>query len=258
MTHVMRTVAYLMQETAELRQYQVHRLRSIRNLSAEEQGLVQMQRYGFPPTKLLKQMASEQVVQGLTFPGTMVDNDQFMQKIAGRFRRHTHKSENSWDPGVRVWTPLFFMCCDALQLSVPDPSGCKFAYVFYDRHCSKYRMVYPVSSKGLFWKVLQKMILRVRSYGRNVGILQTDGAAEMVGEKTQEILDLYGIRPLESSPYAPQENGAAESCVREVKDLARVLMANARHLPDQVGMEAVVHAANLLNLRAFKFYRKKA
>jgi hypothetical protein len=233
-------------------------MKSIRALNAEEQALIQMQRYGFPPTKLLKQMAKEQVVQGMSFPDSMVDNEAFMQKVKGRFRRQTHKQEISWDPGIRFWPPLFFVHCDALQLSVAGPDGSKLAYCFFDKHCSRFRMVFPVTSKSLFWKVLQKMILRVRSYGRNVGILQTDGAAEMVGEKAQEILDLYGIRPLESSPYAPQENGAAESCVREVKDLARVLMANARHLPDQMGMEAVVHAANLLNLRAFKFYRKKA
>ena len=256
--NLVRTVAYLKVATEEIRQWAVHRMKSIRALNAEEQALIQMQRYGFPPTRLLKQMAKEQVVQGMSFPDSMVDNEVFLQKVKGRFRRQTHKQEISWDPGVRFWAPLFFVHCDALQLSVASPDGCKMAYCFYDKHCSRFRMVYPVSSKSLFWKVLQKMILRVRSYGRNVGILQTDGAAEMVGEKAQEILDLYGIRPLESSPYAPQENGAAESCVREIKDLARVLMANARHLPDQMGMEAVVHAANLLNLRAFKFYKKKA
>ena len=55
--------------------------------------------------------------------------------------------------------------------------ACKVAYCFYDRHCSKHRMVYPVTSKGLFWNCVC------------VGILQTDGVAELVGEKVHEILD---------------------------------------------------------------------
>ena len=131
-------------------------------MSTEKKALIQMQRMGFPPVKLLRRMAAEQTVQGLIFPKSMADNQQFLQKIEGRFRKDTSKAEESWDPGMREWQPLFYLSSDMLELSVPDASGCKYAYVFYDGKCSKFRMVYPV-----------------RSYGWTVGVLKTDGAKEM-------------------------------------------------------------------------------
>ena len=153
------------------------------------------------------------------------------------------------------WQPLFYLVCDMLELSVPGPDGCRFAYVFYDAKCSRYRMVYPVQRKSQYWRALQQAILRARSYGWTVGVVKTDGAKEMTSEAAHEILDLYGVRALESSPYTPQENGAAESAVREIKDCARILMANAKHLPEECGMFAIIHAANLLNTRGFNFRR---
>ena len=118
-------------------------------------------------------------------------------------------------------------------------------------------MTYPVQRKAHYWRALQRAILRARSYGWTVGVVKTDGAKEMTSEAAQEILDLYGVRPLESSPYTPQENGAAESAIREVKDCARVLMANAKHLPEECGMLAIIHATNLLNTRGFYFRRRE-
>jgi len=251
-----RTVAYLREHLKEITE-RLHALQKLGPMGVEKQALVQIQRQGFPPVKLLRKMAKEQVIQGLIFPESMANNEQFLQKLEGRFRKDASKSEDSWDPGMRTWQPLFYMVCDCMELSVADANGCRFAYIFYDAKCSRYRFVYPVQRKSLYWKVLQKMILRCRSYGWTVGVLKTDGAKEMVGQNAQDILELYGVRPLESSPYTPEENGHAEACVREIKDLARVLMANAKHLPDQLGMDAVVHAANLLNMRGFTF-RKQA
>ena len=137
-------------------------------MEREKQALIQVQRQGFPPVKLLKNMVDRQVVQGLVFPKTMADNKQFLQKLEGRFRKDASKSEDSWDPGMRTWQPLFYMVSDSLELTVPDPNGCKHAYVFYNAKCSRYRFVYPVQHKSLYWKVLQKMILRCRSSAQEI------------------------------------------------------------------------------------------
>ena len=42
-----------------------------------------------------------------------------------------------------------------------------------------------------------------------------------------------------------------------LKDCTRVLMANAKHLPEECGMLAIIHAANLLNTRGINFSKRE-
>jgi hypothetical protein len=233
----------------------VHALQSVAPWSQEEQALVNLQRTGFPPVDVAVKMAKYGTMEGFVFPEKVVKNKEFLPKVQGRFRKASNKKVQEEMP--TSWQPLFYLVCDMLELTVPGPDGCRFAYVFYDAKCSRYRMTYPVQRKSHYWRALQRAILRARSYGWTVGVVKTDGAKEMTSEAAQEILDLYGVRPLESSPYTPQENGAAESAIREVKDCARVLMANAKHLPEECGMLAIIHATNLLNTRGFNFRRRE-
>lgn len=249
-----RKIAYLRaQEAKLLRQTnQCYALRSVAPWSPHEQALVNLQRLGFPPIEIAEKMAKHETLGGLVFPKKAVMDQAFLPKVQGRFRKQASKREDDWQRPSQ-WQPLFYLVCDMLELAVPGPDGCRFAYVFYDAKCSRYRMVYPVQRKTLYWRALQQAILRARSYGWTVGVVKTDGAKEMTSEAAHEIMDLYGVRALESSPYTPQENGAAESAIREVKDCARTLMANAKHLPEECGMLAIIHAANLLNTRGFNF-----
>ena len=100
-----------------------------------------LQRLGFPPIKIAEKMAKQGTMQGVVFPEKAVKDQAFLPKVQGRFRKASNKTrDESWQMPAR-WQPLFYLVCDMLELTVPGPDGCRFAYVFYDAKCSRYRMV---------------------------------------------------------------------------------------------------------------------
>ncbi|CAI7744819.1 unnamed protein product [Closterium sp. NIES-53] len=84
-------------------------------------------------------------------------------------------------------------------------------------------------------------------FKRPIGHLHSDGGGEFINNTFATFCTLHGIQQTSTLPHSPQQNGIAESRIREITKIARCLIARAS-TPPSLWSYALLHAALLLNL----------
>ncbi|CAI7807180.1 unnamed protein product [Closterium sp. NIES-54] len=82
-----------------------------------------------------------------------------------------------------------------------------------------------------------------------IGRLHSDCGGEFINNTLATFCTTHGIQQTSTLPHSPQQNGIAESRIREITKIARCLIAHAS-TPPSPWSYALLHAALLLNLRS--------
>jgi transposase InsO family protein len=80
-----------------------------------------------------------------------------------------------------------------------------------------------------------------------------DNAAEFTSHAFKNYCMALGIQVQHSVPYVDTQNGLAKSLIKSIKLIARPLLMNCK-LPSSCWGHAVVHAANLIQLRPTSYH----
>ncbi|CAI7746663.1 unnamed protein product [Closterium sp. NIES-54] len=86
-------------------------------------------------------------------------------------------------------------------------------------------------------------------FKRPIGRLHSDGGGEFINNTLATFCKLHGIQQTSTLPHSPQQNGIAESRIREITKISHCLIAHAS-TPPSLWSYALLHAALLLNLRS--------
>ncbi|GJP60544.1 hypothetical protein CLOP_g17787 [Closterium sp. NIES-67] len=131
----------------------------------------------------------------------------------------------------------------------PSPSrqGHRYMLVLVDDH-SRYSSVSLLRSKGDAPAAIIAWLKQASThFGRPVRRLHSDGGGEFLNRQVASYCELHGIRQTHTLPHSPQQNGVAESRVREITKIARCLLVHASCPPSLWGY-ALLHATLLTNL----------
>ncbi|GJP65650.1 hypothetical protein CLOP_g22518 [Closterium sp. NIES-67] len=131
----------------------------------------------------------------------------------------------------------------------PSPSrqGHRYMLVLVDDH-SRYSSVPLLRSKGDASAAIIAWLKQASThFGRPVRRLHSDGGGEFLNRQVASYCELHGIRQTHTLPHSPQQNGVAESRVREITKIARCLLVHASCPPSLWGY-ALLHATLLTNL----------
>ncbi|GJP86547.1 hypothetical protein CLOP_g16558, partial [Closterium sp. NIES-67] len=131
----------------------------------------------------------------------------------------------------------------------PSPSrqGHRYMLVLVDDH-SRYSSVSLLRSKGDAPAAIIAWLKQASThFGRPVRRLHSDGGGEFLNRQVASYCELHGIRQTHTLPHSPQQNGVAESRVREITKIARCLLVHASCPPSLWGY-ALLHVTLLTNL----------
>ncbi|CAI7902867.1 unnamed protein product [Closterium sp. NIES-54] len=121
--------------------------------------------------------------------------------------------------------------------------------VLVDDH-SRYSTVFFLHSKDQVPAVVITWAEQCRThFKRPIGCLHSDGGGEFINNTLATFCKTHGIQQTSTLPHSPQQNGIAESRIREITKIARCLIAHAS-TPPSLWSYALLHAALLLNLRS--------
>ena len=99
-----------------------------------------------------------------------------------------------------------------------------------------------------FAKIVAQVIKLKAQYPKHqIRSIQMDNAAEFSSRASNEYCMALGIQVQHSVPYVHTQNGLAESLIKRVKLIARLLLQNC-NLPTSCWGHVVLHAADLIQL----------
>lgn len=127
----------------------------------------------------------------------------------------------------------------------PTFTGARFGAVFVDEFSSAI-FTFIIDHKSQAPQCLQKVIEYARHHNREIKFLQTDDDTVFKSQAINSSYVEHGIKHLRSTPYTPQQNGAAERAVRLVCETANTLMQHAG-IDRRLWGDAVLTAGYLLN-----------
>jgi transposase InsO family protein len=132
------------------------------------------------------------------------------------------------------------------KLARPGVHGEHYFVTIYDGFTG-WRQVILVRTKDEIPGKLRAALMQLMNLtGRRILKLQTDRGTEFLNATMKEWADSLGIKMRSSCPGTPQQNGAAERCVRTIKDRARSMLMGKRG-PHSLWTEAVAYAAWVSN-----------
>ncbi|CAI7906769.1 unnamed protein product [Closterium sp. NIES-54] len=121
--------------------------------------------------------------------------------------------------------------------------------VLLDDH-SRYSTVFFLHTKDQVPAVVIAWAEQCRThFKRPISRLHSDGGGEFLNHTLATYCKTRGIQQTHTLPHSPQQNGIAESRIREITKIARCLLAHAS-TPPSLWSYALLHAALLLNLRS--------
>ena len=123
--------------------------------------------------------------------------------------------------------------------------GSRF-YLCLKDDCSKFRRVFFLKQKSEVAACLKTFLHEAKTAGHTVRELFCDGGGEFINTAVQKLLNENGISMRRTTPYTPQQNGAAERENRTLVEAARS-MIHAKNLPIKLWAEAVNTAVFVLN-----------
>lgn len=125
-------------------------------------------------------------------------------------------------------------------------NGENYALIATDNY-SGFSCVYPLKNKAIVAEALQSYIAFFESTsGKRIKSIITDNGSEFRNKKVELVCGIEHITVCFSSPYTPQQNGAAERKNRTLLDMTRTLIANSK-LPKTIWGEAIKTAVYLNN-----------
>ncbi|CAI7812567.1 unnamed protein product, partial [Closterium sp. NIES-54] len=133
----------------------------------------------------------------------------------------------------------------------PNPSptrqGHRYLLILVDDH-SRYSSVTLLRTKAEAPAAITAWAEQARNhFGRPVRRFHSDGGGEFLNHTLSSYCTTHGILHTYTLPHSPQQNGVAESRVREITKTARCLLVHASCPPSLWGY-AILHAAILTNL----------
>lgn len=130
-------------------------------------------------------------------------------------------------------------------MSVPGLKGEKYFVLFKDDY-SKFRTLYFIKEKSEVFNCMKTFLNEAATAGHTVKALRCDGGKEFDCRQVKQLLNSKGISLLLSTPYCPQQNGAAEREMRTTVELARSMLS-VSGLPKKLWVEACEIASYILN-----------
>ncbi|CAI5474127.1 unnamed protein product [Closterium sp. Yama58-4] len=129
----------------------------------------------------------------------------------------------------------------------PTRQGHRYLLILVDDH-SRYSTVSLLRKKAEAPAAIIAWAEQARThFKRPVSRFHSDGGGEFLNRMLSSYCSTHGIIHTYTLPHSPQQNGVAESRVREVTKTARCLMVHASCPPSLWGY-AILHAAILTNL----------
>jgi transposase InsO family protein len=167
--------------------------------------------------------------------------------IAGKGVKSSFKA--SRHPPTR---PLEVVHLDtAGKLARPGVHGEHYFVTIYDGFTG-WRQVILVRTKDEIPPRLRAALMQLMNLtGRRILKLQTDRGTEFLNVTIKDWADSLGIKMQTSCPGTPEQNGAAERCVRTIKDRARCILMGKRG-PHSLWTEAVAYVAWVSNFLPVK------
>ncbi|CAI7737377.1 unnamed protein product [Closterium sp. NIES-54] len=163
--------------------------------------------------------------------------------IHGKLKQSPHHSHPTFAAGpidlvhMDLWGPY----------PIRSRQGHRYMLVLVDDH-SRYSTVFFLPTKDQVPAVVINWAEQCRNhFKRPIGRLHSDGGGEFINNTLATFYKLHGIQQTSSLPHSPQQNGIAESRIREIAKISRCLIAHAS-TPPSLWSYALLHAALLLNL----------
>ena len=131
-------------------------------------------------------------------------------------------------------------------MEVESVGGSKFFVIFKDDF-SKYRVIYPISSKCTVIEKFKDFCAKLKKEtGKSVVRLRTDNGTEYVNKFFSDFMNCNNIINETSVPYTPEQNGRAEREMRTIVEMART-MIHSKNLDVNLWAEAVNTAVYIIN-----------
>ena len=193
--------------------------------------------------KTIKQMAADQLVNGLTLPpNEAVPNTPCLGCMSGKMKRSPFPigRTRALHVGQLVHTDL----CGPMHVSTPG--GARFFILFTDDF-SGWRAAYFLKEKSEAADCFKNYVATTRSETSHlIHTLRTDNGGEFTKNSFKEWLTERAIRLETSAPYTPEQNGVSERANRTIVEAGRSML-HAKHFPLELWGEAISCAVYVLN-----------
>jgi len=199
-------------------------------------------RYGHLGSDSLRQLATEQLVDGFDF-----DSQKQISFCEACTEGKHHRSPFPVGGGTRAEETLDLVHTDVCgKLSLKSGGGTEYFVTFIDDK-SRYVWLYVLKNKGeVFSKFCEWKAMVERSTGRKLKVLRSDNGGEYTSGEFVEYLRSEGIRHELTVPKSPQQNGVAERLNRTLVEMTRSMLAGSG-LPQKLWAETLSTAVYLRN-----------
>ena len=201
------------------------------------------QRYGHLNETSLKQLAKEELVDGISCDDLSDRLDFCESCVKGKL----HRTPFPTTGGKRADEPLGLVHSDVCgKINSKSLSGGEYFLTFIDDK-TRYVWVYILKRKSeVFEKFLEWKSMVERSTGRNLKVLCSNNGGEYMSTQFQSYLKKEGIRHELTVPRSPEQNGVAERSNRTLMEAVRAMLIGSQ-LPQRFWAEALTTAVYLRN-----------
>ena len=208
-----------------------------------ESAKVWHQRFGHLNVSSLKQLASKQMVTGLSYADVANDMEMCEPCIQGKH----HRSPFPATGGKRAQELLGLVHSDVCgKINSKSLGGAEYFLTFKDDK-TRYTWVYFLKHKNEVFNCFKEWKAMVeRESGHKVKILRSDNGGEYTSGEFESYLKDNGIKHELTVPRSPEQNGVAERLNRTLIESVRSMLFGA-HLPQRFWAEALATAVYLRN-----------
>ena len=198
------------------------------------------QRYGHLGEYALKKLATENLVDGLTY-----DPSKKLSFCEPCAEAKNHRTKFPKAGGKRSEEILGLIHSDVCgKVDTKSLGGAQYFLTFIDDK-SRYTWVYFLSSKDQVYDKFQEWKAKVeKSTGQKVKVLRTDNGGEYTSRRFEKYLKDEGIRHEVTIPKTPEQNGVSERMNRTLVEMTRSMLHGS---PRTFWAEALSTAVYLRN-----------
>ena len=145
----------------------------------------------------------------------------------------------------RPMKPFQEIHMDLGDVTIASPGGLRYYMICTDRK-TRFRLIYLLSRKSQVLMYLKELLSEIKGLRGDLQFIRSDCGTEFISAKVVDWARQNGIQVTTGGPYAPEQNGIAESANRVVFTLARALRKTSG-LAATFWPLAMQHAVYLLN-----------
>jgi transposase InsO family protein len=203
------------------------------------------QRFGHLSYKGLAQLVRNQMVSGIH-----VTADEFEQagKKVCQFCVQAKQARLPFPTSQSTTkNPMELVHMDVCgPMPVQSPGGSRYFATFLDDH-SKFSAVVPINNKSDVPDIVKRTIKQLETQtGQQLKSVRTDRGGEYLNHSLRNYFDSKGVLHQTTTPYNPEQNGAAERLNRTLMERVRAMQLSADLRPE-LWAEAVVTANYIRN-----------